>query len=618
MPESPPPVSSSNEKKTGAKRIEATYYYTDANGALLFRKDKYRYDGGDKDFLIAYYDKEGREIKIEYSQNSEGKRVKTASVDGRSVPVPIMPKILYRLPELAGASLVYIVEGEKDVETLRKYAVTATTSGGAKSIWAEQHTESLTGKDVIIIPDNDESGWAYAARVTNALKDAAKSVRVVDLAAVVPKLKEKGDITDALNMMKAGENQTAEEKRAELVRQLPGIAEKQEKEKAAIQKTDGGGAGRRSNSRGNYTADGAGRQAPIIKPLNAADVNVRPLKWFWDNIFIQGELNTVQALQKVGKSFLLCAISAACSRGEMIQGLAYNEARTALPCGNVLYLSGDDAPDRLIERLSILGADLSRITFMSEDDSPVIGSSQLEAYFEHCAPTLAILDTLQHFIPECNSNEMAQTTRALVPLRKLARKYNTCVVVIQHISKIAASGNGGASINFGLGSSAINGLFRSVCTLGRVKDESGKPTSVRALCTSGNNYVEFEPPAVLFELKNGFRWAGVDFDLLAEDLYAPAPRRSAGRPLSMPRINAEFLLQTELAAGPRLAKELLELAKNQDINEHALRRAKDDLKIETFQQGRQWFWGKKETVEIPTDWVSGGEKDVPLLPGAPE
>jgi hypothetical protein len=88
-----------------------------------------------------------------------------------------------------------------------------------------------------------------------------------------------------------------------------------------------------------------------------------------------------------------------------------------------------------------------------------------------------------------------------------------------HISKFAAQGNRGDSTPHSIGSYAIAGIFRTLWTLGRLKDEQGKPTNQRAPCASKNNHAESGPPALLFELHGGFHWDGVNADIFAEDLY---------------------------------------------------------------------------------------------------
>src|ERR1035437_6653721 len=118
---------------TWARRIVAAYYYTDAAGELLFQVLRFE----PKDFRQRRPDGRGGWIWKKGEQ------------------------VLYRLPEVLEAAIVFIVEGERDVETLRAHGFVATTNaGGAKAPWLSSFTESLRGREVILIPDNDPPGRA--------------------------------------------------------------------------------------------------------------------------------------------------------------------------------------------------------------------------------------------------------------------------------------------------------------------------------------------------------------------------------------------------------------------------------------------------------------------------
>lgn len=110
-----------------------------------------------------------------------------------------MKTVLYRLPELrAGIEanrVIFVAEGEKDVDALRELGVVATTNpmgGSGKGKWRPHHTETLRGARVVILPDNDETGHAHAQAVAAALAPVAASVQVIDL----PGLEPKGDPSD--------------------------------------------------------------------------------------------------------------------------------------------------------------------------------------------------------------------------------------------------------------------------------------------------------------------------------------------------------------------------------------------------------------------------------------
>lgn len=79
-------------------------------------------------------------------------------------------QVLYRLPEVLVATIVFVCEGEKDVETLRAHGFTATTiAGGANAKWLPSFTEALRGRTVILIPDDDGPGWTLMRRIADEL-----------------------------------------------------------------------------------------------------------------------------------------------------------------------------------------------------------------------------------------------------------------------------------------------------------------------------------------------------------------------------------------------------------------------------------------------------------------
>lgn len=78
-------------------------------------------------------------------------------------------RVLYHLDDIVTAQeTIYLVEGEKDADKLWDYGQIATTSSGGANGWKPEFADSLKGKNVVIIPDNDVAGLAYG-------KDVARS-----------------------------------------------------------------------------------------------------------------------------------------------------------------------------------------------------------------------------------------------------------------------------------------------------------------------------------------------------------------------------------------------------------------------------------------------------------
>ena len=85
--------------------------------------------------------------------------------------------MLYNLPRLVTSNVSFIFEGEKDADRVTglglyqergewRIACTTTYDGawkpGENPKWLESYSPYFAGKFVVIFPDNDEPGEAYA------------------------------------------------------------------------------------------------------------------------------------------------------------------------------------------------------------------------------------------------------------------------------------------------------------------------------------------------------------------------------------------------------------------------------------------------------------------------
>jgi hypothetical protein len=134
-------------------RLAEIYCYVDATGAERFAQVRY-----------------------------EPKDFRTARPDGRGgyvFGIGDAEPTLYRLPEVLGATQVFVLEGEKDVHSGEGLGFTATCNPHGAGKWKPAYSEALRGKDVVIIPDNDDPGEQHAAAVTASLYGVARSVKIV-------------------------------------------------------------------------------------------------------------------------------------------------------------------------------------------------------------------------------------------------------------------------------------------------------------------------------------------------------------------------------------------------------------------------------------------------------
>jgi hypothetical protein len=162
----------------GLGPIRQIYDYTDESGKLLFQVLRFEPPGQPKQFR----------------QRTGPDQVKWSIKGVRIVP--------YRLPELladlAADHVVFIVEGERDVNSLRALGVPATCNPmGAKKWWPE-FNQIFRDADVMLVPDNDQPGRDHAQLVASNLQGSAKRIRLLDLAKFDPNFEVSQDISDWL------------------------------------------------------------------------------------------------------------------------------------------------------------------------------------------------------------------------------------------------------------------------------------------------------------------------------------------------------------------------------------------------------------------------------------
>jgi len=160
----------SNGRANSQHKIVASYDYTDEFGTLLFQ-------------VVRLAPKTFRQ------RRPDGKGGWIWNLEG-------VTRVLYRLPNLmealALARRVFVVEGEKDVESLARLGIVATCNPGGAGKWREAYADQLTGADVIVLPDHDKAGRDHAEAVARSLAGKAARIRLLEL----PGLPDKGDTSD--------------------------------------------------------------------------------------------------------------------------------------------------------------------------------------------------------------------------------------------------------------------------------------------------------------------------------------------------------------------------------------------------------------------------------------
>ncbi len=153
-----------------------------------------------RDVYYIYEDEQGNPLfRVVRKQFENGKKILQERCDENGNWKPGLKgvrRVIYRLPEVIKAvaenQTIFIVEGEKDVETLRSWGLVATTNPMGAGKWLEEYSKFLKYANVVILPDNDPVGKEHAEDVADKLRHVTYSIKIVPL----PVEKNHEDVTD--------------------------------------------------------------------------------------------------------------------------------------------------------------------------------------------------------------------------------------------------------------------------------------------------------------------------------------------------------------------------------------------------------------------------------------
>lgn len=266
----------------GPKNLVTCYDYIGDHGVLEYQVIRTDFADGSKTFRQQRPDGKGGWIR----------NLK----DVRRIPYNL-PEILHH-PKRA----VWIVEGEKCVDRLREIGIIATTNNGGSGNWTDEHSQWLEGRNVMVVPDNDEVGHKHAAKVINSLIGVANEVKLLDLSEQLPK---KGDIVDWLDSGKTKEQLSA------LCGKAPTITEKMP-------------------DPGEIKPDVPTFDVMTLKQLKA----MPPIEWLVKDLLTRHGFSVMYGQPGCGKTFLALDIALCVASGRKFHGMDTIK-------GNVLYIVGE-------------------------------------------------------------------------------------------------------------------------------------------------------------------------------------------------------------------------------------------------------------------------------------
>jgi hypothetical protein len=345
------------------------------------------------------------------------------------------PRPLYRLADLLAADpdeLIWVGEGERAADALHAAGLLATTNAhGCKAAHKTDWTP-LHARAVVICPDRDEPGEAYARVVAQLAHDAgASSVRIVRLCERWPDLPPGGDAADLIDAMGVDAADAYESLRA--------MAAEAKCVSFAIEV-----AANETNPRGVQIVSIA-----TLEPASEPD-------WVWPGYIARGGITLLSALPKAGKSTLTA---------HLLRDLSH---------GGPLVGERDDSPTLILsEEPSFLWAArrealrLPASTLICQRDSfgkpcpsewaDTIGAMGDKIKAEGVG--LCVIDTLGALWCCSDENDSSATLSALTPIRALSEA--GAGVLLVHHSRKSEGSNGTAH----RGSNAIAGFADCIAEL---------------------------------------------------------------------------------------------------------------------------------------------------------
>jgi hypothetical protein len=397
--------------------FQQEWHYTDEDGVTLFVKQRFK-----------TFDSKGKTYKTLRVMPDNSRVGKLG--DCRIVP--------YKLPDLqqatAAGRVVYITEGEKAADALGSLGVVATTSHAGAGNWSPELNQYFTGANVVIVPDNDISGWGYATKVAEALIPVAKSVRVLDLG--MNELKE-----DAFEFVtKYGADRQSLASMAKACTPITQVYQVQPPQRLLeTQKPDA------------VPVDAAQRSKYLVESWDS--IKDEPVEWLIEDIIPRRAFVALYAPPASFKSFIALDIAEAIATGRDWMG------KTVKQSGVVLYIAGEghgglgarikackiknDSPDGA--PLYVIRAQINLRSSQEDFDNLLKAINDL---LEEIGQPLVmiVLDTLMRMSGGgFNENSSEDMGGFITQAGKLQALYECALLVIHHSGKDVTKGLRGHS-----------------------------------------------------------------------------------------------------------------------------------------------------------------------------
>ena len=352
---------------------------------------------------------------------------------------------------------------------------------------------------------------------------------------------------------------------------------------------------------------------PGVALTCASSIAPEAISWIWPGWLAAGKLHVLAGMAGTGKTTIALAVAATLTASGR-----WPDGEVCRHPADVIMWSGEDDPaDTLVPRLMAMGADVARvhlITGTRDDDGKLRGfdpandMALLESALTKFKPRLLILDPISSAVSG-DSHQNTEVRRSLQPIVDLAGNLGCAVLGISHFTKGTAGRDPLERVTGSLAFGAFARLVWATIKPGKDADDQKR----RLIRTKSNI---------------GHDGGGFEYDLAQtavpghSDLYASCilwgePLEGSARELAgqieddkkpgeesgpSPREEATGFLLEILADGPRMQREIRELADQDGIAWRTLMRAKKDEGVVSTKLAEGWQWHLK-------NWIPSADTD---------
>jgi len=329
---------------------------------------------------------------------------------------------------------------------------------------------------------------------------------------------------------------------------------------------------------------------PHISYSCLKDVETKSIRWLWEKRIALGKLSLIAGPAGLGKSLITTDLAA-----RVTTGGHWPIDDTACPMGSVAFLQAeDDVADTIKPRLEAAGADVSKVIVIegvidNEKDRAISFQADIERLgqlirgLKDCR--LIVIDPVSAYMDGVDSHKNAEVRSFLRPLKDLAEKTATAIILVSHLNKNV----GQSALDRISGSNGLPAICRSVFNVSKDQDDE----DLRLFVPVKNN-IGIDRGAFTYRIEaddNGIariEWGDTLLDITADEAISQSKDESRSAV-----DEAVDFLQQELNNGRMKVLDLKSRAESYGIKWSAIRRAQKQLNIEAHREGGRdghWYW----------------------------